>query len=171
MELSKTVFRSSESWNKKLLEESLLNVALYLMKKNFKSIKLRVLVPYRKKKRFYSSTEEIIQAEKESTNLGYAANFYSAEVTELVVQMLNKVIKNNADKFKVVPSYRQLVTAMYPIYDEDTVGSITKMFASIEEDIDAGKEEDAHVIYIIDSSLVKGIPYESGIPFVNYVVC
>lgn len=170
MELLKTVFKSSESWNEKLLEESLLNVALYLMKKNFTSIKLRVLVPYRKKskrnKSYTFTQEEEKQMQDETIKFHYAADFYSAEVTNLVVQMLGKVTKNSSHKFR----YSELTTVVYPIYDEDLVGSITEMLGKIKTDIDEGKEDNAHVIYIIDSSLVKGIPYESEIPFVNYVV-
>ena len=170
MDLSKNVFKTNENWNENLLQETTLNVVSFLSKNNFKTVKLKLLVPFKRKKRLINGTDqETKQSIDESNACMRFMEFQNETTSPLIFEMLIKTVMNNQNVFRSIPNFEFSASKRITIYEDDWVNSISSMFTNLKDEVKTEKEDKVHVIYIIDSSLFKGIPYQDGIDFVNYI--
>jgi hypothetical protein len=176
MGVSQNVLKSSEDWDEKLLEETILNVVSFLTRMNFKNLELRLLVPYRTSNLRLLDNKGLIDQEF-LKNLTKDSNFYqeyidkeAGKIVPLMAQIIRKTIELRKEEFSVVPVFNLYATEKRNVYLNDWVKSVTNMFISMNDEIEDKEKKKTHVIYIIDSSLFKDIPYEKNVPFQNYVV-
>jgi hypothetical protein len=181
MSALQNVLKSKENWNEKLLEETILNVVSYLKQKDFKNVELKLLIPQQKDSSqrasltLLNSDGEIDQAllknlTKNSNAYQECVDAESAKILPLMVQLLKKTIQIHQSEFKSIPFINRYSVEIKQIYRNDWVNAINNMFYSINTEIEDRANTKIHIVYLIDSSLFKDIPFVNHIPFVNYIV-
>jgi hypothetical protein len=173
----KKVLKSNENWNELSVEEGILNVLSYVVRKRevLKSIELRLLVPYYTEKLKLVGEQMDPQHLKQLT-INYnqfteKVNEESPEIIMTFVKLFRKAIEESPElKEKIKPNMLNVFSINEcKIYTNDITKSLTDLRISINKEIESKFSTKVHVVYLIDSELCKSINF-SDVNFVNYIV-
>lgn len=174
----KNVLRCSKDWDDQLIQEGLTNVVSYLKKKDFKSVELRLLVPYYTENLRLLGRGEIDpfvlkKFTEEHQRFYDDVEVKAPEVILGFVKLFKGLMENDVSSIgslKQPVSFNAFVTEERKIYLDDWAGSVNVMFRDMKTEIFNKSERKVHVVYLLDSSLFKGINVSNNISFFNYVM-
>jgi hypothetical protein len=159
MDLLQDVIKPKESWNAILLEMGMSNVIAHLKEKKYSLIEFRLLAPY------------FVPSKAVSQTLTSEYKTFLEKVSDKSEELTTLVYRSLVPRVSDPSLFRRFSTSSTKIYTDTYDVSVSKWLTELVDEIEYHENlpKPEYIIYLIDSTYLRNIPYEEILPFKNYI--